>query len=226
MCRNPTRGLHCPPHPHKPHHKHGQSLSFLEGPQRLSNQCVSETEGKMLTSAWACQAWVGSWEGCRQQGWGGTLLRKRRNECEHQGTAAYGEEGGTRRKEEGLPAKTGEGENGNALSRGIFGIFILDSARKDGLKGERDLHEIAFEGVRCREWRPRKMGVIQVAGSDFPAQWTQGKKLVGEDEKLRWWDRADVASKLGLSVSCVNSGSQGGLFLWGVGILRVLSSQY
>lgn len=33
-----------------------------------------------------------------------------------------------------LTMKIGEGENGRALSRGIFGIFLWDSARKDGLK--------------------------------------------------------------------------------------------
>lgn len=57
-------------------------------------------------------------------------------------------------------------------------MFLPDSARKDGLKGERDLSEIAFEGVPRRERKPRKMGEIRVAGPDFPAQRTQGKKLV------------------------------------------------
>lgn len=50
--------------------------------------------------------------------------------------------GGTGRKE-GLTVKTGEGENGKAPSRGILGIFLLDAARKVGLK-ERDLNETTF----------------------------------------------------------------------------------
>lgn len=75
-------------------------------------------------------------------------------------------------------------------------MFLPDSARTDGLKGERDLSETAFEGVPRREWKPRKMGEIRVAGPDFPhnehkgRSWQAGMRSSGGGTRqtgLRSW---------------------------------------
>lgn len=85
-----------PAPPHKPHHKH-RSMSDVSGAtQRLSEQSVSETEGRMLTSACVCQAWMFMRRmqatGVRQD----PHSENQRKESEHQGIAAYEEEWGAR----------------------------------------------------------------------------------------------------------------------------------
>lgn len=121
---------------------------------KRSNRSVLETEGITLISAWVCQAWVFL---RRMQATG----VKRDPPFE---TKINRVKLGTFAKNKGSTWNWGSVETEKLLSMGIVGIFLLNSARKDGEKWKHPEGDI----LGYSQWgkRPRELGEILAAWPD------------------------------------------------------------